>query len=514
MIDFRQAWLAALALYLSAPLALAQAPVRPAGDAVARVLALAGTATVERGGAVRTLAHGDELSPGDVLNVGEASVLQLRFTDETLLSLRANSRLRIDEFRFTGQPAQDRSLLELLRGGMRTVTGLIGKANPRAVAVRSYAATIGIRGTHFSLVACADDCVEPDGTRPANGVFGGVTDGRIAVGNRAGETEFGQQDYFFVAGPDAPPERLLAPPGVLSERVFVTRARAAAAQARADAGLATRAARVGSTEASTSPQLAAQRLPAALVATLRENLSASERPAVVEALTTATGAVTFLRVQADAGAAATTARSLSLADLRAAVPEVGDLTFYNAATFAAQLSRFTTVEARPAAAAYWTWTAPAANASLTDRLGTHTIWGDTPRAAALPTSGIVTYGFAGGTTPTDNLGRQGQFTAGQLAVDFASGKVQALDVIGMRFQAQGVVPAVAYAVPAGSAWSLSGGSIASVACEGCHNPQATITGRLVGAAVQGYVAGITVQSQIGANAAVRHTGGTVAAFGR
>ena len=65
-----------------------------------------------------------------------------------MLALRARSQLRIEEFRYSGNPQDDRSFMRLLSGGMRTITGLIGKANPRFYGVRTIAATVGIRGMH------------------------------------------------------------------------------------------------------------------------------------------------------------------------------------------------------------------------------------------------------------------------------------------------------------------------------------------------------------------------------
>jgi hypothetical protein len=185
---------------------------------VGNVLAVAGNVVVQRAGQEIPLTRGAGLENGDVLQVGSASVLQIRFIDESIVSLRANSTFKIEDFRYTQNIAEDRSIFALLKGGLRTITGLIGKRNPEHYAVKNSIATIGIRGTHFSLVSCdaAAPCKNPDDTDAPAGLYGGVTDGRIAVSNEAGEFEFGQQEYFRVVSPAAAPSRLLAPPPFLS----------------------------------------------------------------------------------------------------------------------------------------------------------------------------------------------------------------------------------------------------------------------------------------------------------
>jgi len=508
---------------LALALAGAQLPAAAQEPAAARVLALAGSASVERAGVLLPLQTGSTLQAGDLVDVADRSVLQLRFSDEAVIALRAGSRLKIGEHRYSAG-ADDSTLLELVRGGMRTLTGLLAKANPRAFQVRTATSTIGIRGTHFTLVACNGDCVNPDGSRPADGLFGGVADGRIAVTNQAGEEEFGQQEYFYVASAAAAPQRLLAPPAVLNERQFVTRARAAAAVARAGqaallaraAQAGTFAARAGSVDASTSPQLLAQRLPQAVTQALREAIATGERPAIVEALTSSTQSITLVNVRSSSGTLAveTGARSVPPAQLREALSDFADLSFYNSASLALQLARTraVTVEARPAAGAYWTYL-PASDANP---LGHHIAWGDTP--AALPTSGVAVYNFVGGTTPTDNFGRTGELSAGRLGMDFAGRQVKALDNITLKFAAQSnTLPGVGYVIPASTAWNMAGGAQAvQVQCVGCvGTPVGAVNGGLVGASLEGYVTGIGVQSQIGSGgAAARHTAGAVAAFGR
>ncbi len=74
------------------------------------------------------------------------------------------------------KPQEDGALLRLLKGGLRTVTGLMGKRRPDAFQLGTATATIGIRGTDFVVRVCTDDCTADTkaaaGTEPvrANGI--------------------------------------------------------------------------------------------------------------------------------------------------------------------------------------------------------------------------------------------------------------------------------------------------------------------------------------------------------
>jgi hypothetical protein len=51
-----------------------------------------------------------------------------------------------------------KSFFSLIKGAMRSVTGLIAKADPQTYRVATPVATMGVRGTDFKLVYCNNDC--------------------------------------------------------------------------------------------------------------------------------------------------------------------------------------------------------------------------------------------------------------------------------------------------------------------------------------------------------------------
>lgn len=188
-------------------------------ETIGKVLVAVGDTTALRNGVTVKLARGDGIQSGDTLHVGETSNMQVRFTDESIVALRSNSVFRIDDYKFEGDKNLGKSFFSLVKGGMRSITGLIGKFNRENYAVKATSATIGIRGTHFALAQCSNDCFNKDGSKAENGLFGGVTDGRISVNNQAGEREFGKNEFFHVPTSDALPKPLLTPPSFLRDQL-------------------------------------------------------------------------------------------------------------------------------------------------------------------------------------------------------------------------------------------------------------------------------------------------------
>lgn len=104
-------------------------------------------------GAMRTAHPGDEVAPIERIVTGVDSAASLVLRDGTVLVIGPSSRLDMKEFSFD-PTAQDGGLLvSLLRGSLRMISGLIGKAHPDAVRVETQTATIGIRGTDFIVQA-------------------------------------------------------------------------------------------------------------------------------------------------------------------------------------------------------------------------------------------------------------------------------------------------------------------------------------------------------------------------
>lgn len=126
--------------------------------ASAKLVALQGDFhALDAQGQRRRLVGGGSVYPGETVETGPASHGVLAFRDDSRLTLGALTRFRVDSFVYDNKnPSEGRFLVALLRGSMRALTGLIGKANHRNVGFTTPTATIGIRGTGLDADCEAD----------------------------------------------------------------------------------------------------------------------------------------------------------------------------------------------------------------------------------------------------------------------------------------------------------------------------------------------------------------------
>lgn len=100
-------------------------------------------------GQSRTLSKGDVINGGDRISTGSGRI-QLRFTDGGFVSLQPNTVFGVDQYLYANTKPEESSLFfNLVRGGMRTITGVIGHVNKANYRVKTPVATIGIRGTEY-----------------------------------------------------------------------------------------------------------------------------------------------------------------------------------------------------------------------------------------------------------------------------------------------------------------------------------------------------------------------------
>jgi FecR protein len=118
----------------------------------------AGPVSVNKASGSAALSKGGVVASGETIVTGQDGRAQLRFSDGGLVSLTPNSQFRIDNYADVNDGKADRFLVNLLQGGMRAITGLIGKRNRDNYKVQTATATIGIRGSAFSLA------YNPDGS--------------------------------------------------------------------------------------------------------------------------------------------------------------------------------------------------------------------------------------------------------------------------------------------------------------------------------------------------------------
>lgn len=187
-------------------LAVALAAVYPAcaqAAGVARVDFVSGpVVAVGASGTQRTLGKGGEVGNGDAVVTGDRGRAQLRFSDGGMVSLQPGTEFKIDDYRYSDQGGEEKGFFSLLKGGMRTITGLIGRSNRSSYQVTTSVATIGIRGTEYTA-----------GLNPAgNELLVHTGEGLVEVCNNAGCMLLGAGESGAVPGRNVEPRRTDARP--------------------------------------------------------------------------------------------------------------------------------------------------------------------------------------------------------------------------------------------------------------------------------------------------------------
>jgi len=207
-MDYRvkQITLALSALLISSAIHAADGPA--AGIVVMAV----GDVSVTGGeGEKRPLQRRSSIYSGETIITGKGSRAQIRFSDGSLVSLQEGSQFQIENYSYQQEKKKDNATYKLLTGGMRTISGAVGKVNRDEYKVETPVATIGIRGTDYELVLHDND------NSGSNELYGYINDGLIHVESEGGVQDFADNEFFSVTGSERPPQSLLNPPNVLFE---------------------------------------------------------------------------------------------------------------------------------------------------------------------------------------------------------------------------------------------------------------------------------------------------------
>lgn len=154
-------------------------------------------------GKVRVLSRKSKIYKKDVITTQNNSYARIRFTDGSLLVMRPKSTISIDEYYFNkNKPKKDKAVINLLEGGLRTITGFIGKrGNKDSYKTKTRHSSIGIRGTVYGVLMChgASCAGLSDEVRPKqDGQYVNVSSGAIVIKNDSGITDLKAGQFAFV----------------------------------------------------------------------------------------------------------------------------------------------------------------------------------------------------------------------------------------------------------------------------------------------------------------------------
>lgn len=133
--------------------------------ASARVAALLGPVSATApGGERRIVVEGGPVYPGEIVETSGNGHAILVFRDNTKVTVQPRTQFRVENFVYNRESPGDGSVVfNLLRGGMRVLTGLVGRSRPQSVRMSTPTATVGIRGTGLDIVSEPGSCAAPGG---------------------------------------------------------------------------------------------------------------------------------------------------------------------------------------------------------------------------------------------------------------------------------------------------------------------------------------------------------------
>jgi len=132
--------------------------------------------------------------------------------DDAVLDLRCFSIMVIEAYALND--TSRRSILNLLQGSLKKVTGQIGKMTEDVYELKTPVASVGVRGTEYALrVFQSKGC---GGTLDADdGLYLEVIKGLVDVHNVAGKEVIAKGETAYVPLPKAAPQKVKIKPGVI-----------------------------------------------------------------------------------------------------------------------------------------------------------------------------------------------------------------------------------------------------------------------------------------------------------
>lgn len=189
---------------------------------IARVVDVKGIVSAinraDKNAKVRQLSIGAPLYSTDFVKSQQNSYALMVFKDGGKITLDPASEMDIAKYHYQQQTDKDEALYRLTTGGMRVLTGKIGKPNKPAFSVDTPVATIGIRGTGFDL-SCVGDCIDekakiyklqPDKIQQGlkQGLYSYVWQGEISQTNEKGLFILSTNHSNYTANRDSEPYSL------------------------------------------------------------------------------------------------------------------------------------------------------------------------------------------------------------------------------------------------------------------------------------------------------------------
>jgi hypothetical protein len=155
-------------------------------------------------GQKRAIQKGDAVNEGDILVSSPKASAKIKMSDGGLITMRPDTQFKIDSYKFNGkQDGSEQSFFSLVKGGFRSVTGLIGKLHKNNYRVITPTASLGIRGTDHEILFVAPD--SDLAKLSAVATYDKVNSGATTLTNDKGTIAILPKQMGYVAAPDQKP---------------------------------------------------------------------------------------------------------------------------------------------------------------------------------------------------------------------------------------------------------------------------------------------------------------------
>ena len=160
------------------------------GDPIGQAIAVKNDVTAAYEKDRRKLAKDDPVRQEEVIEVGDDSLGELKFKDDTKLALGPGSRMTLDKFVYDPEKTNGSIVVNLLKGTFRFITGLAAKP---AYQIKTPSASISVRGTIFDVY------IKPNGS-----TWLLLIEGAVEVCNDAGKCRVLDEPGKFIQVTEAP----------------------------------------------------------------------------------------------------------------------------------------------------------------------------------------------------------------------------------------------------------------------------------------------------------------------
>jgi len=161
----------------------------------------------------RDLDVGDGVFVGDKIVTGEDGFVRLLMVDDARLDLRCYSIMVIEKYDL--QTTRRSSILKLLQGSLRKISGEIGKSKDDVYEMKTPVASVGVRGTEYALRVFQSKGCDGSVDTDDEGLYLKVIEGLVDVHNKAAKTAVAKNDTLYIPLPDKAPVEKDIKPGVI-----------------------------------------------------------------------------------------------------------------------------------------------------------------------------------------------------------------------------------------------------------------------------------------------------------